>query len=208
MISKDYIPDNHALTTFHRVKQITSHPPFTMATVEVVSYASEDAFLAGAGNTWANRLQMPLVEMTGALLDHAEAWLIGDNGSPFAGGLVVIDKTETLENAKERAWNRIKRIRDIKEASDFSCDGHVYQADKARISGACLAALMAQLTEEPYSIEFTLSNNDVITLSAAQMMAVGGALAQHVDGVFATGRLLRDQIDAAGTIAELAAITW
>lgn len=119
----------------------------------------------------------------------------------------VLVETATLDEARAKAWERIKSARDVAEASDFTCAGLIYQADKARISGAALAALMAQVAGAPYSIDWTLSDNSVTTLSAAQMSAVGVALMEHVDSAFSIARGLRVLIDAASA-AELPSITW
>lgn len=114
----------------------------------------------------------------------------------------------TLDDAKASAWERVKLARDAAEQADFACDGATYQADRERITGATQLALLAQLADAPYSIDWTLSDNSLRTLDAAGMIAVGAALGEHVAGVFAIGRDLREQIAAATTIEQLDAIQW
>ncbi len=218
MIVIDYIPPNHAPTTFHRVKQLTSFPPFTMGTAEVVSFASEAAYLAGASHTWAERYQVPLSDMAAQVQDHVENWLVGAaSGTPFAGGILVIDQMQTLENAKERVWSRVKFQREAKLAEPFFSAGLKFDANVQNITGAAVAAFMSQSAGLPYAEEFTLFDNSVVTLDANQMIAVGLTLANRNSQIYTTARLLRDQIlaiESSETVSEgeaialVAAITW
>jgi hypothetical protein len=135
------------------------------------------------------------------------------DATPYPGARWHVEKeawedTRTIEVAREQAWTRIKLARAAAEAADFTWDGSAFQSDKARISGAVQMALLAQIASAPFSIDWTLSDNAVRTLSAQDMIAVGVALGQHVAGVFEIGRQLRVQIDAAATNADLAAIGW
>lgn len=113
-----------------------------------------------------------------------------------------------LEQAREAAWGVIKAARDAAEASDFIVNGVAYQPDVLRITGAALNALLAQLAGVPFSIDWTVSDDSVVTLNGAQMQGVGIALAQHINSVHAIGRTLRAQIAAAQTHAEVGAVTW
>lgn len=114
----------------------------------------------------------------------------------------------TLDSAKGRTWERIKAARSVAETSDFACGGVVYQADKDRITGAAQLALMAQVAGQPYSIDWTLSDNSHLTLDAAGMIAVGAALGAYVAEAFAIALHLRGQIAAATTFEELETIVW
>lgn len=113
-----------------------------------------------------------------------------------------------LSEAKEQKWATIKAARLAAESAPFTCDGSVYQSDKERISGAVQTALLSQLASQPFNIEWTLANNVVKVLDAAQMIAVGMAMNVSVSAAFSTARILRTQIDAANTIAEVDAIMW
>lgn len=114
----------------------------------------------------------------------------------------------TLDSVKARTWARIKQARALAESADFMCCGATYQADKDRIVGATQLALMAQAAGQPYSIDWTLSDNTHLTLDAAGMIAVGAALGGHVAEAFAIGLQLRGQIAAATSFEELDAIVW
>lgn len=114
----------------------------------------------------------------------------------------------TLDGVKMRTWERIKAARSMAETADFACGGVVYQADKDRITGATQVALLAQAAGQPYSIDWTLSDNTQVTLDATGMISVGAALGEHIAKVFDIGRDLRGQIAAATSYEMLEAIVW
>ena len=114
----------------------------------------------------------------------------------------------TLVSVKAHTWERIKAARNAAETADFMCGGRLYQADKDRIVGAAQLALMARAAGQPYSIDWTLSDNTHVTLDASGMIAVGAALGAHVAEAFAIGIHLRQQIAAATSFEELDAIVW
>jgi hypothetical protein len=69
-------------------------------------------------------------------------------------------------------------------------------------------AMLAQAGGQPFSIDWTLADNTVRTLSGADMIAVGQALGQHVAACHIKARALREQINAATTVAEVEAVVW
>ncbi|MGX9712622.1 DUF4376 domain-containing protein [Janthinobacterium lividum] len=114
----------------------------------------------------------------------------------------------TLDGVKVRTWERIKAARSVAETADFMCGGVLYQADKDRIVGAAQLALIAQAAGQPYSIDWTLSDNTHLTLDAAGMIAVGAALGAHVAEAFSIALHLRGLIAAATSFDALEAIAW
>lgn len=210
MIQKELVVENGASTSFHRIKKMTCHPPFLMMTVQVLSYATEAAYLAGAGNTWNTDVEVPIAALDGPLFEYAEHWLTTAAESPFAPGAIVLDQMVTLENAKDRTWNRMKLIRDAKEAEPFEFNGWLFDSDKVKVTGAAFAAFMAHTAGQPYSINFTLADNSVVVLNAQQMMGAGVALLSRIDAVHQIGRTLRDLIYApeTDTFEKIAAISW
>ena len=56
----------------------------------------------------------------------------------------------------------------------------------------------------PQTIEFTLTNNSVTTLSTGQMVEVGLLLGRKVQAAHGRARLLRSQIEAADTLTDVA----
>ena len=116
-----------------------------------------------------------------------------------------------LSEGRAQAWSRIKSVRESVEFGPFVFGGQTYDGDsesQRRIQGAAQLATLAQATGQPFSIDWTLADNTQATLTAAEMIGVGVALGQHVNGAHGIARTLRTQIDAATTPEELEAIQW
>lgn len=117
----------------------------------------------------------------------------------------------TLEDLKAAQWALIKRARDAAEQAGFVWDGSTFDCDplsQSRIQGGALMATTALLNSAPFGIDWTLADNTTRTLDAAQMIAVGLAMGQHIDATHQIGRALRAQIDAATTAEEISAVEW
>lgn len=120
---------------------------------------------------------------------------------------IAVDMRD-MDAVRRQAWERIKKARKAAELAPFTHAGSMYDANKEQIGGAAQMALLAQLSEQPFSIDWTLRDNSTKTHSAAEMIAVGVALGKHVSDIYDAGRVLREQITAATTPAELDAIQW
>jgi hypothetical protein len=115
----------------------------------------------------------------------------------------------TLEQARANAWSVAKAARDRAEAADFDYGGVLYQPDVAKITGAVLAALLPRPADvPPFSIDWTVSDNSVVTLNAAQVIGLGLTLTARINAIHGKGRELRTLIDNAATPAEAYAHTW
>ena len=113
----------------------------------------------------------------------------------------------TLSDLQAAKWAQIKRDRDEAEFGGFTWDGSPFDSDaisQSRIQGAVQLAAMAP----GFTIDWTLANNSVRNLSAADLAAVGVALGLHVGTQHAKARVLRAQIEAATTADEVDAVTW
>lgn len=149
--------------------------------------------------------------------DNQEFWI--DNGTPaqlppkpypFAH-LDIATKQwidpRMLEDVQQATWGNMKVLRSQKESAGFDWDGSTFDSDQVsqqRIMGAVQLAGMSPT----FTIPWTLKDNSVRVLSAADMMAVGAALGSHVAAIFARAQDLRVAIYAATTIAAVEAITW
>lgn len=117
----------------------------------------------------------------------------------------------TLEQVRAQQWAQIKAERAAREFGGMVWDGSPFDTDEVsqrRIQGAVQLAVIAQAAQQPFSIGWTLADDSVRTLDGADMIAVGMALAQHVGSLHETGRLLRQQIDEAATVADVIAVSW
>jgi len=146
-----------------------------------------------------------------ALIERVEAWPTAQ--SPTAelwieNGVLRWHDPATLADAKANAWTAAKTERDKAEAAPFEFEGGMYDPNKENVSGAALAALLAQLGGVEVSRTWTLANNSRRVLTGSQIIAMGLALTARVDAIHERGRTLRDLIDNSATPAEAYGYTW
>lgn len=113
-----------------------------------------------------------------------------------------------LADLRAARWAEIKRVRAVAEVAPLAVAGRVYDADaesQRRIAGAVQLAVIAP---PGWSIDWTLADNSVATLTAADVIAVGVALGAQVSAAHAVARVLRAQIDTAADAAAINAIQW
>lgn len=208
MIVQPFVSPTGGHCGFHKVQHIQQLYPYIHTNVEVNSYASEEAFLSGSGPMWVSRITVEPLETVGTLVDSVERWLISNAESPFFGGAVSVDNSQTLEAARARAWIRVKAARAIAEVGTFNYDGGIYDVDSTRITGAVTLAMLAKMHDTPFTMAWTLADNTVRELDGDQFIALGVALGQYVDGIYGTARALRVAIEAAPTIEAVDAVVW
>lgn len=113
----------------------------------------------------------------------------------------------SLQEHKDAKWAEIKSVRTNNEYGPFTWDGSVFDGDavsQQKISGAVLMAVMSP----SYTVDWTLFDNTVRTLTAADVLQLGAALGAHIGAVYEHARQLRASIEAAQTSEEVAAISW
>lgn len=211
MINKIYVTPNGSTPLFHVIRNMEVHFINNTALVNIGSYSSQELYNSGSGPVWNTPINIPLDIIGSPLLLSIETWLINDADSQFNGGTIVADTSITLEGLKERKWAEIKVDRLNKEYGGFIYLGDQYDSDEAstrRIVGATTLASLAKSSGQPFTIDWTLANNNVKTLDADGMIGVGEALGQYVASIHATGRALRNTIEEATTEEEVALIQW
>lgn len=117
----------------------------------------------------------------------------------------------TLDQLKASRWGVMLAARSADEFGPFVWDGSTFDGDErsqARIQSAVLLALLAAQTDTSFSIDWTLADNSVRTLTGANMIAVGQAMSVHVAAAHAAGRTKRTEIMAAANAADVDAVTW
>ena len=118
--------------------------------------------------------------------------------------------SEILMRAKERAWGITKAQRDAKEFGPFTWGVHTFDGDanaQRRINLAVMDAQAAMQSGREWLIHWTLADNDVVTLSAHDMISVAMAMGANINQAHEWARAKRAQIEAATTVAEIDAIT-
>ncbi|MGW8391126.1 DUF4376 domain-containing protein [Pseudoduganella sp. HUAS MS19] len=178
------------------------------AAIVVYSHADEAAAITGLPVAWAWNVPINTCALSGEDLQGSiEAALVAV-GTPFEGGSIVAERSDTLSGARARAWAAVKAARAVAEAGTFTYDGGIYQADLARVTSSTTAAALSKSLGLPYSETWTLADNTTRLLDGDQVIALGLALNQHISRVYATGRELREQINQAETIEAANAIRW
>lgn len=117
----------------------------------------------------------------------------------------------TLQDLKDAQWSAIKQSRDAAELGTFTYNGMVFDGDlnaQRRLAAYISVSKSALAAGEPFSAEFTLADNSLVTLSAQDFVGIELAKVQSVAAVFAHATALRAQIEAASTAAQVAAVVW
>jgi hypothetical protein len=118
----------------------------------------------------------------------------------------------TLDEAKAQQWGAVSAGRDATIFGTLTWSGSVFQIDtdsQQRIQGAVMLAQLAQAAgQNAWTIDWTLADNSVRTLSIADMIAVGMALGAFMQVNWNKATALRAQIEAAQTPDQFAAIVW
>lgn len=148
-----------------------------------------------------------------AMVPPVDAWPVApfpeavwtwDEGAPFWHD----PRPSDLADVQARKWTDIKAERDARELGTFSWSGHSFDVDQTRLTGAAVDAMAAQLAGETYAQYWVLADNTVITLNAAEQIAVGRACKAFIAGLWATSQVLRAEIYAAEDTATVAAVVW
>lgn len=117
----------------------------------------------------------------------------------------------TLRDLKDARRAVINAAREQAEVGGFEALGHHFDSDAksvARINVQVQMALVALAEQWEFSIDWTLSDNSVVTLSGSQMISVGSALAEHMALQHEKAKGLKTQIEAAQLPEQVALVSW
>lgn len=117
----------------------------------------------------------------------------------------------TLDDLRVAKWAQIKAARDAAERAPLVTNFGTFDADPAGRTNLTDTILLLQSLAaigQPAEIDFTLADNQVVTLGLSQMIQVGIALGLQVQAAYNTGRVLRGAIGAANSAADIEAIHW
>lgn len=122
------------------------------------------------------------------------------------GGYIIRPKYASLDEAKSAKLGELKTIRDNKEVEDISVNGHLFDYDekaRERINAAIIA-----LDVTGGTIMWTLADNTDTEVSANDLRMVIAMVAQRSNILHAKYRTLKEQVNAATTIADVESIVW
>ena len=169
------------------------------------AYTSDGAFAAAVRSDVI--IALPFIEVPyelAATLTSRHFW----TGTAWEYRAPTNQPTE-LEMCKTAKWAEVKQHRDATENGGFTWDGSSFDStpiSQSRIQGAAQLATLAKINNQPFSIDWTLADNSVRTLSGDDMIAVGAALGAHINEQHVRARQLREQIEAATTPEQVQAV--
>lgn len=181
--------------------------------VQVRLYPDLESAKSGSNLLWQLYPRVPFDAVdVSDVFGSIEKYLTTSEGD-LQGGTYVPYVSETpLEDAKAKKWAQIKGDRVRAEDAGFEVPSlGVFQSDnesRQKIVGAGLAAKIAKDDGKPYTVDWTLADNSVISLNAEQMIEVGQDLLVYLDGVHQRSRRLYGLIEAATTVEDVEAINW
>lgn len=196
---------NGAVGNYHRILQISTNKLMDKLQVQVGSWPSYEAYLEEKPAIWNEYLEID----PGIVVERSQGLVLLN--PRFSGASVVTDGNTDLEKAKAKQWSIIKITRDRREFGGFNWNNLNFDSDsqsQSRIQGGVQLAVLAQQASQVFSIVWTLQDNSVVSLNAQEMVAVGQALAVHVQTIHETARTLREQINSASTVEEVESVQW
>lgn len=116
-----------------------------------------------------------------------------------------------LQDHQAAKWLQVKQARESAINAPLATPYGTFDAHaKARASITDAVLLLQALSAQgtPQTIDWTLADNTVVTLTTAQMAEVGVLLGQQVQAAYAQARSLRLQIDTSTTPQEVALVVW
>ena len=122
----------------------------------------------------------------------------------------------TLSELQAAAWSRIKAERDRREQAGAPYLGKILDSDEKSVTRISIAVQAAQAAisagTAAFSLDWTMQDNSVMTMTAAQVVGMSVALATHSNGLHLTARAVHEKIlaatDEAGVEAAEAAVVW
>jgi len=116
-----------------------------------------------------------------------------------------------LDVARARQRIVINRGRDAAIDAGVATEFGIFDTNlgsRLLISGAVQAASLALANELPWSISWTMADDNEKELTAAEMISAGLQVAAAVDAIHQRSRVLKGRIEAATTLAEVDAVIW
>jgi hypothetical protein len=205
-ISKSFITVNGSATSYHEIIGLEVSQDGTCV-ARVASRISSDTEVIA----WQDRYPVSdLVFNGGGMITAAANYLISPAGV-FAGGSIDDPLSNELGRAKVKRWAHIKELREAAMSGGIDTPFGRFDSDPISlqlINGAVTAALVAQTTNTPFEQSWTLQNNSSVDLTGTNMIGVGLAVMAAINAAHQISRTLREAIEAAATVQEVAAIVW
>jgi len=144
----------------------------------------------------------------GVLVDTGQPTLPPHAWSVWSTDDIAWIDPRDLDQLKAAKWEEVKSARSNAEYGGFTWDGSPFDSDAASQQRIIGASQLATLNPSAFDIDWTLADNTMRTLNAAEMNAVGMTLGVHVNAQYVHARALRQQIADATTKEAVEAVVW
>jgi hypothetical protein len=211
-IIKEITQANGAVYGYHSVAAIDLSIADNSFRVNINSWVSETAKAGGLRHNSSTYISVPISGIT--ITDNNIKLGILNyivNQEPWLGATVSTTAGNSLPALQQLKWDEFKAKRLALEFGGFYWNNSHFDSipiSQSRIQGAVILAMQAALAGQPYSVDWTLFDNTVRTLSGSDMVQVGIALGTHVISLHQISRSLHAQVFAATTVEELDAVQW
>lgn len=111
-----------------------------------------------------------------------------------------------LDDIRTALWAKTRAIRDRIVVNGASTPFGPIDSDiqsRTNIVGAVVSAQIFKASGDPFEMTWTMADNSTVDLDADDMIALGVAVASHVNTAHAHARTLRDTIGAAEDVSAL-----
>lgn len=198
-ILKTFTAPNGVTVTYHRLGQVEGRFPDLVA--QVHSWVDRDAYLQG----------MPPAFVSYAPF-NAEAWVAQVEQAALGlqdltDGTLTAETDGDLEAGRVRRWAAIKAERDRRDFGPITFGQFEVDADQQSRMDIMGALMSMQITGQASRL-WRCADNVMRQLTAAELGAVGAAIAARRQGLIETSDALYQQIQAAQTSEAVQAVTW
>lgn len=179
---------------YHVATSVTLTPNGQRASVQ--SYCHDDMQVI----SWHGDYPVPAGVAIATLADVEQALMAP--GGPFEGGYLADPNASNLLRLKAVKWGEVKQRCDAWVAGGCLVLGESYRIDTdagsiAAINTAALAAKAALDAGQAWADAWTMADDQVVPVTAAEMIEIQQDVAAFVSACHARRRALRMQIDAA-----------
>lgn len=121
--------------------------------------------------------------------------------------VVVEEAEEPIENIRARKIMELKRQRDVAEVEPVEYSGHLYDYDSQARDRIAAAIIALDLQGADADIAWTTADNQDVSVTAADLRAIVGAIAVRSNALHVAYRKAKAQVEAASTAEKVEAVT-
>ena len=122
-------------------------------------------------------------------------------------GVTVVYEEEPLEVIKQRKITELKYQRDKAEVEPIEYKGYLYDYDEKARDRINAAIIALELQGEGATIEWTTADNEDAVVTAADLRMIIAAVAVRSNALHVAYRTAKAQVEAAGTVDEVRAVS-